>query len=504
MLNPTLTFEPFPYEAETGKQGSSPAGMSVIDSRIDVSAQKAILRMMKGDPNQKTAGSQLLTAIKSGQLAGIYGDDLRAAADLARRLGTVRWQIVPKGQDAALVLDPQAPDTAPPTVIFRGDEGKEKPNGVRGNPKRLDPALVRVWRTFIEYKTGNNKCKLLTGPARLVSGRAPLIRRCGDVGGAGNQCWNDVQSCTTNIIGFGGKSVIFEAEIQTISFNGRKNGDAALDPSQKKVRFSSEGVVLPGPDCGVKRVIPAWHYKACVKGLGPGLRSETGWEFGFIQNVLTYRFTAVYTDGSMRGFYIEKCLDCVPNAPRPWNSSFSRQDLAPISSHDPSGKTISEHFSAEIEDNPAVELFVTHPGNNQALLTKACMQGTFGIWLVVHQKSKSSYIPLCYKEIRLARMFASSNNGLDGWKFPIIVGGQKEVQNLGGQAKYGNRIPKPITTGSTANELIQFRDIQAGSCSDSDIESINCTSTNTCHLVNVPLMEQTKCGTDTVTPNLFP
>src|SRR5215213_4673154 len=110
----------------------------VIDTRIDVSAQKALIRL-KGNPATSADAAQMLAAVKGGQLQGIFGDDLRAAAQLAARLGTVRWELVPPGRVAALVREPNP--YAPPTIIFRTQ--------YRGDRYRLDPALVAAWRGFV-------------------------------------------------------------------------------------------------------------------------------------------------------------------------------------------------------------------------------------------------------------------------------------------------------------------------------------------------------------------
>jgi hypothetical protein len=78
-------------------------------------------------------------------LAGIFGDDLGVAVKVARAHGTERWLLVPKGQDAALVLDAAAPldPLASPTVIFRGDTPD-----IRDKPIRIDPALQKASQTF--------------------------------------------------------------------------------------------------------------------------------------------------------------------------------------------------------------------------------------------------------------------------------------------------------------------------------------------------------------------
>lgn len=120
------------------------------DPTIDVGAKFALKRMLK-DPAMAVDAARLILGLK-GQtlartpgkpLAGIFGDDLGAAVKVAHAHGTERWLLIPKGEDAALVLDATAPLDAPPTVIFRGDTPD-----IRDIPARIDPALQKVSRTF--------------------------------------------------------------------------------------------------------------------------------------------------------------------------------------------------------------------------------------------------------------------------------------------------------------------------------------------------------------------
>ncbi|MGB7292650.1 MAG: hypothetical protein WBD99_10800 [Thermodesulfobacteriota bacterium] len=127
----------------------------VIDGRIDVIAQRSILRLNKGEPPVRQDAARLLAGVKTGKLAGIFGENLLAAAKLAKKLGTVRWELVPRGEDAALILDPAAPTVAPPTIIFRVKE--EKPPGKKVwpmPPERMDPALQKASRTFELWQRG--------------------------------------------------------------------------------------------------------------------------------------------------------------------------------------------------------------------------------------------------------------------------------------------------------------------------------------------------------------
>jgi hypothetical protein len=93
----------------------------VIDPRIDVHAQYAILRLSK---NPATAGvaAAMLAAVKSGQLGGIFKEDQLVPAQIARRGGLGWWQLIPQGDDAARVFEPGKPSI----IVFR--------DSVRSNP----------------------------------------------------------------------------------------------------------------------------------------------------------------------------------------------------------------------------------------------------------------------------------------------------------------------------------------------------------------------------------
>ncbi len=118
------------------------------DPRIDVGAKFALQRMIK-NPDTAVDAARLIRGINGGTLAGIYGDDLGAAVKVAHAHGTERWLLVPKGEDAALVLDADAPLDAPPTVIFRGDTPD-----IRSDHPRIDAALQKASQTFAPFQQG--------------------------------------------------------------------------------------------------------------------------------------------------------------------------------------------------------------------------------------------------------------------------------------------------------------------------------------------------------------
>jgi len=141
----------------------------VIDARIDVFAQKALLRMANGpDPAARADASQMLGAVKAGALAGIYKEDEQVPALRARKLGSSWWLVIPKGEDAVLFLG-AAPGEAP-LIDFR--------DSVRSNAARLDPALRKAWASFVAMNAAGARCRVATGGGVMAevggSGGAPL------------------------------------------------------------------------------------------------------------------------------------------------------------------------------------------------------------------------------------------------------------------------------------------------------------------------------------------
>ncbi|HEU0302638.1 MAG TPA: hypothetical protein VFR37_24470 [Longimicrobium sp.] len=119
---------------------ATPAG--VIDGRIDVHAQYALLRLSKGDPAAQGAARGLLSAVKSGALAGIYKEDQLVPAQRARRLKTSWWQVIPRGEDGDLVFDAREA----PLVVFR--------NALQKDAVRMDRVLRTLWSRFSRLAGG--------------------------------------------------------------------------------------------------------------------------------------------------------------------------------------------------------------------------------------------------------------------------------------------------------------------------------------------------------------
>lgn len=129
----------------SGQRSAHPA-----DPRLDVSAKFALKRMLRADPASRIAAAGIIDAVNAGLLAGVFGDDLLAAAKLAGRLGTVRWKLVPPGEDAVsyeILVRPSVPRRPSssegekgslPTTVCGGSGPASTPLcGRRGHPSPL-------------------------------------------------------------------------------------------------------------------------------------------------------------------------------------------------------------------------------------------------------------------------------------------------------------------------------------------------------------------------------
>ena len=105
-----------------------------MDARIDVQAQYALFRMLKGSPAQRIDASHLLSATKAGSLKGIYQEDQQVPAMRAQELGKWWGQILPKGTDATCLAQPPS---KPPIVVMR--------RGTPSDKERYDDALSSAW-----------------------------------------------------------------------------------------------------------------------------------------------------------------------------------------------------------------------------------------------------------------------------------------------------------------------------------------------------------------------
>jgi hypothetical protein len=112
-----------------------PAKKVVVgNSRIDVRAQFALLRLLRGPANDAETARAMIDEIEKGSLKGIYGDDLKVAADAAFQRGKKRWELVPADRDAIWIGDGLLDA---PLMFFKEAAGQFP---------QLDRALIKAYR----------------------------------------------------------------------------------------------------------------------------------------------------------------------------------------------------------------------------------------------------------------------------------------------------------------------------------------------------------------------
>lgn len=106
----------------------------VMDSHIDVQGQRALFRLLKGDPAARIDASNILSAVKAGALKGVYQEDQQVPALRAVELGRWWGQILPKSIDGACMKEPAG---KPPIIAMR--------RGTPPDEARYDAALIAAW-----------------------------------------------------------------------------------------------------------------------------------------------------------------------------------------------------------------------------------------------------------------------------------------------------------------------------------------------------------------------
>jgi hypothetical protein len=131
----------------------------VIDERIDVQAQYALMRMFAGEPLERVHASNILSAVKSEALGGIYQEDQQVPALRAQSLGYGWWEILPKPQGGVRIdgICMTEPSTRPPILVMR----RKAENSHAAYDKALQdawlacglpPSPVRPYRTTLPPK----------------------------------------------------------------------------------------------------------------------------------------------------------------------------------------------------------------------------------------------------------------------------------------------------------------------------------------------------------------
>lgn len=130
----------------------------VIDNRISIPAQHSLVRLSK-NPATSVDAVGMLEEIKAGRLAGIYCVNWEKSALRTRKLGKSWWTVIPQGEDAILILDPDNPLGGQPLIAFRRELSPDcgllkDEKRFPGSPARLDAALLKVWASYRLWQFG--------------------------------------------------------------------------------------------------------------------------------------------------------------------------------------------------------------------------------------------------------------------------------------------------------------------------------------------------------------
>ena len=154
----------------------------VIDKRISIPAQHSLVRLSKNPVTSEDAVG-LLDEIKAGRLGGIYCVNWQKPAQRALRFGKSWWTMIPSGEDAVVVLDPDNPAGGQPLIAFRRELDPDC--GLRSgekrfarSPLRLDAALRKAWSTY-QLLRGRRlaRCERVVGDDRVIAAETAGTRR---------------------------------------------------------------------------------------------------------------------------------------------------------------------------------------------------------------------------------------------------------------------------------------------------------------------------------------
>lgn len=150
----------------------------VIDNRISIPAQHSLVRLSKNPVTNATALG-LLDDIKAGRLGGIFCVNWQKAAQRAIKLGKSWWTVIPPGEDAVVLLDPQSPFTGQPLIAFRREldptcglrQGEQR---YAASPAKLDAALVKVWTSLKKMRRSQPLLCPVTTPGNTIETELPF------------------------------------------------------------------------------------------------------------------------------------------------------------------------------------------------------------------------------------------------------------------------------------------------------------------------------------------
>ena len=146
----------------------------IIDTRIDVSAQQSLMRMMNRGGTDRRDASAMIAAAKGGDIEGMYRPGLKVTVDRGQRMAPPRpyWELL-QGQPAACLREPAG---EPPMIVYRD----EMPDA------QTDQALRSAW-SQCGLPTPDPPCEYLvdlTRPPKECERMGTTMKECGDRSGA--------------------------------------------------------------------------------------------------------------------------------------------------------------------------------------------------------------------------------------------------------------------------------------------------------------------------------
>ena len=144
----------------------------VIDNRISVPAQHSLVRLSK-NPATSADAVGMLEEVKAGRLAGIFCVNWKIPAQRALQLGLSWWTVIPQGEDAVLMLDPNNPLRGQPVIAFRREldpdcgllQGEKR---FVASPSRVDTALLKMGKLQIFENRQAGRCNSQVSPVEFL------------------------------------------------------------------------------------------------------------------------------------------------------------------------------------------------------------------------------------------------------------------------------------------------------------------------------------------------
>jgi hypothetical protein len=267
-------------------------------------------------------------------------------------------------------------------------------------------------------------------------------------------CSRPATSVQPTTVTIGG--IDFSFAVGVLQFNPTQRGEVAVDGNRVIVSMHRE-------DAANRCAVNAWAYTADVS-------DPPGWQYGFIQNVLTARRTAAYANGRvLRSEVAQPRLDGLPGNHLPFFAPFAVQT---------SGGT----KLACLQDSPRQAFALRLRG---ASITAICVHDRYRVFLAARQHATAPLITLVMKEIEICRGFrpADPQNPAGTW---LKFGRQEELLTRVRPAP----LPAPIVSPPLANNATTVVE-DAGSCDPTECKERN----DLCAIGCCPILVSGPCCT---------